>query len=147
MKTVLFQIVELTVTVTSTCLAFCLDSRSGGYTLHCSFVWRHLWRGFQLSVLNQTNIISLANQNRGKQPNEPISSRLEANCTCIRRVVLVLLIGRESGARFFSHLLNIAVQCQRNVILLLNWKPLCKCSITVYVVASKHFCTHLQFFN
>ena len=69
----------------------------------------------------KTKVIALANHNRRWQCNEPIRTRSKYMYTCKRRktrasksrlVLVLLLIGWESGARFFNQSLSVAMQKQ-----------------------------------
>ena len=72
----------------------------------------------------KTKVITLTNHNSRKQSNEPIRARSKYMLPApnagkkragkSRLVLVLLLIGRESGARIFSQLQTVAMQNQSN---------------------------------
>ena len=65
----------------------------------------------------QTKVITPTNHNSRKQSNEPISARAKRGKTRAsksRLVLVLLLIGRGSGARFFNQSQSVAMQNQSN---------------------------------
>ena len=70
----------------------------------------------------KTKVITLTNHNSCKQSNEPIRARSKymkpaSGAKRRKRVLVLLLIGQESGTRFFSHSQSVAMQNQSNCVI------------------------------